>query len=169
MLEKLGFKRSLSKEEEIESLAKRMDRLNRDLSKSSLKGLDYYDYTYSVGQATEELGLDDELVWQLIDDYIAQIIRTKPHFELLLGELEKAERLGVPIDYGKLRDLAHKNLGVAKNLRINDGITLLKELHKSDDIEHMKHCLDALEACAIRLNPTKGYDAKKLLEIKHSL
>jgi hypothetical protein len=63
-----------------------------------------------------------------------------------------------------LKNLAHKNLGVARNLRIEDAQVLLSELmYNHTDFEYLKNCIEALMACTFKLNPPYAYDVLKLL------
>ncbi|MEJ2373430.1 MAG: hypothetical protein P8Y16_06520, partial [Sulfurimonas sp.] len=73
------------------------------------------------------------------------------------------------LDYIPFRELAHKNLGVARNLRIQDAQVLLYELMKKDDLDYLVTCLEALKYCAIKLNPKRAYDTIRLMEVKSNL
>ncbi|QSZ41573.1 hypothetical protein GJV85_05450 [Sulfurimonas aquatica] len=126
------------------------------------------EYTYSDAEAVRELGLDSELIARLIEDYIQQIMRAIVSFEELLYELQSAKDAKKELDYTEFRDLAHKNLGVARNLRIKDAEMLLEELMKKDDLEYLFSCTEALYACTIVLNPECAYDALALIEVKSS-
>jgi len=125
-----------------------------------------YEYTYSESEAVEELGLDDELVHQLVEDYVAQIIKAIIQFEEYLFELQNTKDAKKELDYTPFRELAHKNLGVARNLRIKDAEELLYELMKKDDLEYLFRCLETLKSCAIRLKPECAFDTLKLIKIK---
>ena len=124
------------------------------------------DYRYDDAEAVEELGLDEELIHQLIEDYITQILKSIIAFEELLYSLQSKVDAKQEIDYTELRELAHKNLGVVRNLRIKDAEYLLNDLMKKDDLEYLFLCIEVLRACAIRLNPEYAFDAIKLIEIK---
>jgi len=125
------------------------------------------EYVYSEKEAVEELGLDDDLVHQLVEDYVSQIIKTLKQFETLLSDLQKNKDIKTETDYRELRDLAHKNLGVARNLRIKDSEKILHDMMTKDDVEHLFVCLKTLEACVICLKPTCAYDTMKLIEVKN--
>lgn len=124
------------------------------------------EYTYSSAEAVEELGLDEDLVDHLIKDYVAQIIKSVVMFEEYIYALQEAQDAKKELDYTPLRDLAHKNLGVARNLRIKDAEILLKDLMHEDDLQHLFKCIEVLRACAIRLKPMHAYHTIKLIEIK---
>ncbi|MDQ7043705.1 MAG: hypothetical protein Q9M40_08160 [Sulfurimonas sp.] len=123
-------------------------------------------YQYSNAQAVSELGLDEELIEQLLEDYVAQIIKAVTQFEEMLYLLQSQKDANKELVYTELRELAHKNLGVARNLRIEDAIVLLDDLMKKDDLEHLFLCIEALRACAILLKPEYAYNTIKLIEVK---
>jgi len=124
------------------------------------------EYIYNDEEAIEELGLDDELIHQLVEDYVIQVLNTISQFEELIYELQSNKDAKQELDYKELRELAHKNLGVARNLRIKDAEILLHDLMKKDDLEHLFICLETLRACAIRLKPECAFNTIKLIEVK---
>jgi len=124
------------------------------------------EYTYSDEEAIDELGLDDELIHQLVEDYVIQVLKTISQFEELIYELQSNKDAKQELDYTELRELAHKNLGVARNLRIKDAEVLLHDLMKKDDLEYLFICLETLRACAIRLKPECAFKTIKLIEVK---
>ena len=126
------------------------------------------EYHYSDAEAIEELGVDKDLVNQLVEDYVIQIMNTTIKFEDIIYKLQEAKDAKLELDYTELRDLAHKNLGVARNLRIKDAAIPLRDLMKKDDLEHMFKCVEALQACAIILKPECAYNAMKLIAVKSS-
>lgn len=123
-------------------------------------------YKYETSEAVEELGLDEELIHQLVEDYIAQIIKSVLYFEEMLYELQSKKDAKQELNYTPFRDLAHKNLGVARNLRIKDAEIILTELMKKDDLEYLFLCIEVLRACAILLNPICAFNTIKLIEVK---
>ena len=137
------------------------------LCEDKLSNLDILNYTYNPDFAVEELGLDYELVVQLLDDYVAQIIKSIVQFEEYLTNLQNSKKAHEQLYYTMFRELAHKNLGVARNLRIKDAEILLYELMKKDDLDYLLLCLEALKACAIRLSPSCAYNTLKLAEVKN--
>jgi len=139
------------------------------LCNEKLDGLDIVNYKYDPTFAVDELGLDYELVMQLLDDYVAQIIKSILQFEDFLKTLHNSQEAKEELDYTPFRELAHKNLGVARNLRIKDAEILLYQLMKKDDLDYLLTCLEALKACAIRLSPDCAYNTLKLIEVKNSI
>lgn len=132
--------------------------------------LDYfgYDYEYSPAEAIAELGVELDLVDHLVEDYVIQIIKSDPQFREYLETLKEAKANNKELDYTAFRNLAHKNLGVARNLRIKDSAQMLEDLLKKDDLVYLEHSLEILKACAIKLNPVSAYDALYLIQIKSS-
>jgi len=131
--------------------------------------LQVHNYKYDFNEATEELGLDADLIDQLLEDYVAQILKSKVQFVQHLQKLKTAQEKSEELDYTLFRELAHKNLGVARNLRVKDGIEILQELLKRDNLDYLGVCIEALESCAIRLKPKCAYEALKLMNIKKFL
>ncbi len=124
------------------------------------------EYRYDDAEAVDELGLDEELIHQLIEDYVAQIIKSVMLFENLLYDMQSKVDAKEEVDYTEFRELAHKNLGVARNLRIKDSEIVLNDLMKQDDLEYLFKCIEVLRACAIRLSPECAYNTIKIIEIK---
>ena len=116
-------------------------------------------YIYDPMEAIKELGLSNDIVEELVEDYVEQIMRTYAEFNLHLSVLWENRFLDQALDFQPLRDLAHKNLGVAKNLRIEDGIILLKEIRKEDNLEKIAQYLKLLISRAIKLRPKKACEA----------
>ncbi|MBT5935519.1 hypothetical protein [Sulfurimonas sp.] len=126
------------------------------------------EYNYSNNEALEELGLDEELMDQLLEDYISQIIKAIVQFEHMIYKLQNAKDAKKELDYTELRDLAHKNLGVARNLRIKDAVILLDDLMNKDELEYLFLCIEVLQASAVRINPKCAFNTIKLIEVKSS-
>jgi hypothetical protein len=169
MLKKFGFFKKLSEAENVKRTLQNADASCKKIVASKLPHLDILNYQYSTREAMEELGLDDELVHQLVEDYVTQIIKSTLQFEKHLLTLEESNNEAKELDFTPLRELAHKNLGVARNLRIKDGEKLLKELMEKDDLEYLNDCLEALKACSVKLKPECAYNTLKLIEVKSSL
>ena len=140
-----------------------------DFLKTNFDFLGINNYRYNIVHAIEDLGLDADLIEHLIEDYVAQIIKNKVVFLAYLDELKANQEESLELDYTSLRELAHKNLGVARNLRIEDGKKVLEELMREEDIEYLKKCVEALESCAIKLKPKCAYETLKLMSIKNML
>ncbi len=173
MLQKLNFfRKQATKESELDNVEllrqSAIDVCNALLS-GKLAHLNIQNYTYDTKEAIAELGLDEEMVEQLVDDYVAQIIKAIIQFDEYMEKLQYSKANKIELDYTPFRDLAHKNLGVARNLRIKDAEVLLYELMKKDDLNYLLTCLEALKVCAIRLRPKCAYDTIKLIQIKNSL
>ena len=132
--------------------------------------LDYFedDYEYSPAEAIEELGIDIELVDHLIEDFVVQIIKSDSMFREYLETLKEAKANNEALDFNEFRNLAHKNLGVARNLRIKDSSKVLEDMLKKDNLAYLEHSLEILKACAIKLNPVSAYDALYLIQVKSS-
>jgi hypothetical protein len=114
---------------------------------------------YDSTEAVVELGLDQELIEELIEDYVEQIMRTHNEFRLCLSRVWEQHFLDEEINFTSLRDLAHKNLGVAKNLRVKNGISLLSEIKRQEDLDKISQCLDLLIISSIKLKPRKACEA----------
>jgi len=140
-----------------------------DFLTNHLSELDINTYEYDINIAVEELGLEKDLVIQLIEDYIIQILKSKLSFYNYIQELKQSQLDGKDLDFENIRNLAHKNLGVARNLRIEDAQKLLSVLLKDDDLDYMRVCAKALEVTAIKLNPLCAYETLNLIKVKNSL
>ena len=55
-------------------------------------------YVYDNAEAIEELGLDEELIDQLIEDYVSQIIYAVIEFEEMLYVLQSEKDATIKID-----------------------------------------------------------------------
>ena len=132
--------------------------------------LEYFgeDYEYSPANAIEGLGVDLDLVDHLVEDYVIQIIKSDAVAKGYLAILKQSREENKELDYTDFRNLAHKNLGVARNLRIEDSEKVLVDLLKKDDLEYLEKSLEVLKACTIKLNPVSAYDALYLMQIKSS-
>jgi len=169
MFEKFGFNKKLSKEEEIEKLLTNACEICKNLTNVELKKLDICDYQYSAKEAVEELGIDEELVHQLLEDYVIQVLKSIRQFHEYINKLRILNYSATKSDYDTLRELAHKNLGVARNLRVKDAEKLLYVLMKNDDLNYLELCAKALECCAIKLKPSCAYDTITLMNLKSTL
>ena len=163
------FTKRLLKKREVKNLLNEANSVCLELSKDKLNHLEVCGYIYKSDIAVHELGLDDELVQQLVEDYVVQIIKAKLQFMTYLQKLQKSKQANLKLNYIPLRELAHKNLGVVKNLRIEDAQKILLELKSSDDLEYISLCLKLLEACAIKLKPTCAYNTIELIKVKSFL
>jgi len=137
--------------------------------KQNLGHLDISDYIYEVEEAVFELSLEKEIVNQLIEDYVIQILKSKIAFYGYIQELKKDVLDGKPLDYTNIRNLAHKNLGVVRNLRIKDAQRLLEEIMVEDNLDYLRLYVKALEISAIKLSPLCAYETLNLIAVKNSL
>jgi hypothetical protein len=154
------------------SLRRSIDKLIYDghaFLKNHLSELNIHDYHYVIDEAVTELDLDNEIVIQLLEDFIIQILKAKITFYKQIEGLKRAKLNNEPLDYTELRNLAHKNLGVARNLRIEDAQKILTILMEKDDLDYLRLCVKALEVSAVKLNPLCAYETLNLIEVKSSL
>lgn len=135
----------------------------------NFENLKIYGYHYEIDEAVKELFLDEDVIHQLIEDYIIQILKSKISFYKYIYELKEDVLNNKTLDYTKIRDLAHKNLGVARNLHIKDAEKLLKDMMNEENLDYLILCARALEISAIKLNPMFAYETLKLIEVKNSL
>ena len=153
-LSKKIFNRYESFEEYLKRAEKKCEELNKNTSEFVAE-----DHLYSMEITREELGLDDDLIDSLLEDYVTQIINTLPQFRKIIKNIRNDIKKGKNADFTPLRDLAHKNLGVARNLRIKDAQKILYSIMKNDDLDGVERCLEYLEACAVLLKPKAAYKA----------
>ncbi|OIP54385.1 MAG: hypothetical protein AUK54_06470 [Helicobacteraceae bacterium CG2_30_36_10] len=169
IFKKLGFERKVSNVQAIkESLDKAKETCKR-LADTELKYLNIKKYKYTADEAMRELGVTSELIHQLAEDYVIQILKTEAQFLAYIKELKSDKKENKELNYTKLRELVHKNLGVARNLRIKDAEKILQEMMVKEDLDYLTICFEALRAHAIILKPTCAYNTIKLIELKSSL
>lgn len=142
-------------------------RIYTELISNDLVNLGLSEDEYNPTDAVEELGLDEELINELIEDYVSQIMRSLVQFQSKLQKLHISKNNQTSLDYTPFRELAHKNLGVARNLRIKDAEILLYELMTKENLEYLLLCLEALEVSAIKLNPTRALNTLKIMKVKN--
>jgi len=169
MFKKFNLFKNSSQDDQVSSTLKDADLLCQKILKEKLSHLNIPIDSYRSKEAVDELGLDDELVHQLLEDYVAQVIKASFLFENYLKSLKNKKEEIKEEDFMPFRDLAHKNLGVARNLRIKDAEILLNEMMTGDDLEYIEDCLRALKACSIKLKPECAYKTLKLIEVKSAL
>ena len=155
---------SLLDSQNSKQMHERAVQIVRTFSLDLLHDINIDNYYYCADTAVNELELDLELVEQLVEDYIVEILESidkyLKYFKTLRDNKEKLKDK----ECNELRDLAHKNLGVARNLRIRDAEELLYEIMKGDDLDYMFECFEALVAATVILKPDFAY--KTVLEIK---
>jgi histidyl-tRNA synthetase len=162
-------KKELSEAQKIEILHKNAEEMCDKFFAEKFSHFGLQEYRYNAKEAVEELGLDEDMIWQLVDDYVAQIIKAIIQFDAYLEKLQNSQDNQRELDYTPFRELAHKNLGVARNLRIKDAEALLYDLMREDDLKHLLACLEALKVCAIKLSPKCAYNTIKLIKVKNAL
>ena len=124
------------------------------------------DYIYNNEKAVEELGVDAELIDQLLEDFVTQILSSNLSFRSFLITLKAEEKNLQELNYTPFKELVHKNLGVARNLRIKDAQEILELLMKKENLDDLSILVDILEACAIKLKPIKSYETLQILKLK---
>jgi len=139
-----------------------------NLYNNELKYLNISPIIYNPKVAIEELGLDLELINQLLEDYVRQILTAKETFIKYIKQLQENKSNNIKLHYKELRELSHKNLGVARNLRILDAEVILNRLMIDDDVTHMLDYIDALIASVVILKPECAYNTLSVLKIKDS-
>ncbi len=109
-------------------------------------------------EAKEALGLDKELIDSLVDDFVTQILMNIPLFKEQIILIKKDLNRYGKVNLTPLQELAHKNLGVARNLHVKNIQAILQTIRTSEDIATIEEYLEYLEACAILLRPELAYD-----------
>ncbi|MDQ7045689.1 MAG: hypothetical protein Q9M32_07240 [Sulfurimonas sp.] len=143
-------------------------KISYNLCTSEFPILNILDYKYSPKKAIEELGVDLELMNQLIDDFVIQIVKESTTFNEFLEELQDLQTYTKNLDYTILRELAHKNLGVARNLRIEDSEKLLEIIMKENNLEYILKAVECLLSRVILLRPEQAYKTIRLIQVKSS-
>lgn len=103
-----------------------------DDSKSQKEGDRFNNYVYNLQKASDMLGLPVDLVAEFIEDYTTQANSFK-------------EKLYISLKNGDLTTLkteAHKLIGVAENLKIENALDVLGKISRSQNIEDLKLHLD---------------------------
>ena len=121
-------------------------------------------YSYNEKEALEELGIDSGLLHQLLEDFTFQIIASNITLHKQINLLKKEKLYAQELDFTPFRNTIHKNLGVARNLRIKDSIEILNTLMIEDDLEKIEMLLEVLEASALKLKPQKAYETLQLIQ-----
>lgn len=153
-------------------LRRKIDRLLQDgdmFVKQNLGHLDISNYSYEIEEAMEELSLESEIVLQLVEDYVIQILKSKIAFYASIHKLKRDALESRALDYTEIRNLAHKNLGVVRNLRIKDAQKILEEMMVEENLDYLRLYAKALEISAIKLNPLCAYETLNLIAVKNSL
>ncbi len=168
MLNNTNYLDTLSQHKSVQSILNAAHLHIDKLYKKDLKYLQINNYEYTPDEAIEELGLDLDLINQLLEDYTRQIIVSQAIFLEHIQQLQESKHNNLVLDYVSLRDFAHKNLGVARNLRIKDAEKILFRMMKDDNLENLMKYLEALIASTIILKPACAYNALSVMKIKDS-
>jgi hypothetical protein len=169
MLKKYELLNKAIENEDVDIMFDEACIIYKNLISEELSNLHLEEYTYDTTEAVEELGLDETLIEELVEDYVSQVIKSLVQFELHLEELQDLKENKQVLNYVPFRELAHKNLGVARNLRIKDSEVLLYALMTQTDLEYLILCMEALKASVIKLNAKCAYNTLKLIKVKSSL
>ena len=135
----------------------------------NFKDLDIVGYKYNVSEAMEELCLDKYEIIQLVEDYVIQILKSKSKFDKYIDKLREDSAKNIDLEYSDIANLAHKNLGVARNLRVRDASIILEIVMHETDLDYLQLCVKALEILAVKLSPKCAYDTLSLIRVKNSL
>lgn len=163
------IEKRLQKDSHLRSSIDKMLAEGEAFFEHNLTSLNISGYRYDINEAVEELALEEEIIAQLVEDYIIQILKSNILFYKYIQKLKEDKSKGEFLDYTNIRNLAHKNLGVVRNLRIKDAIKILEEMMKERDLEHLELCVKALEISAVRLDPETAYETIKLIRVKNFL
>jgi len=117
--------------------------------------LNFFDenYIYSPLEASQELDLEPKLIQQLVQEYVAQLLQANVTFSEYIKEFKLLQANNQEIDFTLFKNLAHKNLGVARNLRIKDCEDILQKMMTEEKLDYLGLLVDVLESCAIKLSP----------------
>lgn len=156
----------LSLEQSFETFLDEVSDLCKKAFENSFEYLELNEYAYDINKVVKELELEIDLIKGFVDEFMVEIFKSKDLFLEYIHKLQEDIENEIEPDFKPLRDLAHKNLGVAKNLRIKSAEKLLNELMNSDDTEYLKQCLEVLNVCAVNLNPPHAYKTLKHLKLQ---
>ncbi len=124
---------------------------------------------YQLNEAVAELELDGETISQFIEDYVIQILKSNLFFHELLQNLREQRSEDEQMDFLDFRNLVHKNLGVARNLRIKDAQEILEKMMKETDLDKIALDIQMLEAFTAKLHPKCAYDTIGLIKAREAL
>jgi len=143
------------KDNSYEEFLKKADKEHIQLLEEGLNFSQEYDYSIDI--VKDELGLEEELINSLVEDYVEQILTTIPQLQKMISDIEKKKEHNQEVDFNDFRDLVHKNLGVARNLRIKDVEEVLSAIKTSEDTLFIQKALKYLATCMILLRPKVAY------------
>ena len=166
MLDKVVIDDKISKDDNIASILKLAQSVCDEVIKHKDEEFSS-SYVYDYSKPARELGLEEELIAQLIEDYIYQVFNSYDHFREILDNIFNSDEEHLDEHLIELKNLAHKNLGVARNLRIDDAQILLSELmNNHTDFVYLRKCVEALMGCSFKLNPAYAFGILRLKKIK---
>ena len=133
------------------------------LKKANIVSFDFFDadHIYSALETAKELDLEEELIGQLVKEYVTQLIEANITFKEELLTLKNSQENSAKLDFTAFHNLAHKNLGVARNLRIKDCEELLDGMMKEKNLDYLSILIEVLQSCAIKLEPTTAFNVLK--------
>ncbi len=120
-------------------------------------------YSYNEAEAIEALGIESDLVQELLEDFAVQLIQSNVILQKQLHFLNDEQLYTKELDFTPFRNTIHKNLGVARNLRIKDCVMILNQLMIETDLESIEALLKVLESCALKISPHRAYEALQLI------
>lgn len=118
----------------------------------------HVNHRYSPLFAAQELGIESELVQQLVKEYAAQLLQANISFRQYLSDFKHFQENNQELDFTPLQNLAHKNLGVARNLRIKDCEDVLHGMMNEESLNYLSILVKVLESCAIKLDPIAAFN-----------
>ncbi len=165
-----SFKNKIDQKDD--DLCNKIDKLlneGNSFIEKNLSHLNISGYCYQINRAVDELSLEERVIDELIEDYVIQILKSTIIFYKYVQELKKSKLENRTLNYADIRKLAHKNLGVAKNLRIEDSEKLLTLIMSEESLNSLEIYIKALEISAFKLNPLCAYETLSLIQVKKSL
>ena len=88
MLNIFKFMKNTSKDSEIEIFLNKTNLKCKELSLNLLKDFGLCEYAYNIEKSAEELGLEKELIKELIEEYVVQILDSKQQFLQYIKEIQ---------------------------------------------------------------------------------
>lgn len=130
------------------------------LKKADKVSFDFFDenHTYSSTDTAKELDLEEELIQQLVKEYVTQLLEANITFSKELSTLKNSQVNSTELDFTDFHNLAHKNLGVARNLRIKSCEEILDGMMNEENLDYLSILIEVLQSCAIKLEPNTAFD-----------
>ncbi len=105
---------------------------------------------YDMQKAKDELGIDEVLIAEFLEDFTIQLLIFLNHYETS----------SIP----NLGEAIHKNLGVARNMMCRDIELILEQIKRYDDESQIKELMQKLKCLAIRLNTKVAINTLELID-----